>query len=331
MEQADAAYRNRRVLITGGLGLMGSSLAHRLVASGAEVTLVDALLPMYGGNPFNLRGIEDDVRVVEADIRDAEQMETLIRDQEVIFNLAGQVSYLDSLNEPFVDLDINCRGHLVVLEACRRSNPEAVLLYSGSRMQYGAIEALPVTEEHRLAPLSIYGIHKLAGEFYYRSYHQLYGIPTVCFRIANPYGPRHQMKHSKYGIVNYFIKRAMADETITVFGDGKQARDYIYIDDLVDVFFLAGVRSEAVGGVFNIGSGIGTQFIDMARCVVEVVGSGRVELVPWPKDYQDIETGGYVSDIRKATQLLAWRPQVDLREGVRRTWEYYRVHKEQYW
>lgn len=331
MEPIDRDYRGKRVLVTGGLGMIGSNLAHRLVALGAEVTVLDAVMPHFGANHFNLSGIEDSVRVVEADIRDAEHVSAVVKDQDVIFNLAGQVSYIDSLTDPYQDLDINCRGHLVVLEACRQHNPEARVLHAGSRMQYGTIENIPVDEEHRLDPISPYAIHKLAAESYYRSYYRLHGIPVVCFRIANPYGPRHQMKRSEYGIVNYFIKLAMTGETITVFGDGKQIRDYIYIDDLVGAFLYAGVRPDAVGEVLNVGGGVATHFIDMARCVVEIVGSGCVEMVPWPENYKNIETGGYVADLSKTTRCLGWRPTVGLEEGIRRTHAYYQKYREHYW
>jgi len=330
MEDYRSFYIGKSVLITGGLGHIGSNLAHALVTMGAKVTIVDNMSPMYGGNLFNLEGIQEQVWVNFADIRDQDVMNLLVRDQDVIFNLAAQVSYIDSNIEPFLDLDINCRGHLVMLEACRTFNPDVKILFSGSRMQYGRIQSIPVDENHPMEPRSIYGIHKLAGEKYHLMYHRVFDLRPVVFRIANPYGPRHQMKHAKYGIVNYFIKLAMQDKTIRVFGEGKQFRDYIYVEDIVCAFLAAGARPEAEGQVFNIGSGTGTMFCDMAQEVCEVVGSGHIEHVEWPDNYERVETGDYVADISKARALLGWAPHVGLREGIALTWSYYEKYGQHY-
>ena len=326
-----ATYAGKKVLITGGLGLMGSNLAHRLVGLGAKVTILDALLPLYGGNLFNLQGIAQAVTLVQGDIRDAELMAKVVAGQELIFNLAAQVSYTDGQVDPLLDLDINCRGHLILLESCRKYNPAVKIIFSGSRLEYGEVKSLPVNEAHPLNPKSFYGIHKVAGEYYHRMYFKLHQIKTAVFRIANPYGIRHQMKHSKYGIVNYFIKTAMEDQPIKIYGEGAQKRDYIYIDDIVEAFMLAGVTPAADGEIFNVGSGTGTRFIDMAKLVVEIVGRGQVEMVPWPDNYAIIESGDYFSDIGKIRKTLGWQPDISLREGIARTFEYYQKYRDHYW
>jgi UDP-glucose 4-epimerase len=323
--------RGRTVLITGGLGFIGSNLAHRLVELGAKVTIVDALLPLYGGNLTNIGEIQDRVTLYRADIRDARSIEGLVSGQEFIFNLAAQVSYITSDEDPVLDLDINCRGHLNLLEACRRVNRDARILFPGTRMQYGRIETVPVPESHPMNPLGIYGIHKLTGENYYRMYHRTHGLKTTVLRIANPYGIRHQMKHSKYGILNWFVRLAMDGQRIRIFGTGDQVRDYVYVGDVVEAFLAAALHPAAVGESFNVGSGTGTPFVDMARTVVEVVGAGELEMVPWPKDYFHIETGDYVLDISKMTRLLGWKPGVSLAEGVRLTHGFYVRHRDRYW
>src|SRR3989344_6356254 len=225
-------FTNKNILITGGAGFIGSSLAHELVRRGAKVTILDALLPLYGGNMFNLNGIEDRVKFVSGDIRVKSLMLKTVAGQDYIFNLAAQVSYIDSKNEPFLDLDINCLGHLTVLEAIREIAPKARVFFSSSRMVYGKIQTIPVTEKHPTEPLSLYGIHKLTAEQYYRYYYDTFGLDTVTARLPNPYGVRQQMKHNKYSIVGWFLRQSLDDGIITIFGDGKQERDYLYIDDI---------------------------------------------------------------------------------------------------
>ncbi|MDO9540729.1 MAG: GDP-mannose 4,6-dehydratase [Kiritimatiellia bacterium] len=325
------ALQGTRVLITGGLGMIGSTIAHKLVRVGAKVTLVDACIEPYGANEFNIQGIADAVNISVTDIRDKEAIKHLVRGQNVIFNLAGQISHNDSMQDPFLDADINYIGHLNVLENVRMFNPEAVILFSGSRLQYGRIESNPVNENHPMRPRTPYALNKAAAENMYMFYHAIHGTRSVALRISNPYGPRSQMKHSKYSIINWFIRQAMENKTIPVFGDGAQMRDYIYVDDLADVFIAAAARSECIGQVFNVGSGVGARFRDMVETVVQVVGSGRVETVPWPDDYINVETGDYIADIGKITRTTGWYPRVNLTEGVARTVEYYRKHGARYW
>lgn len=326
-----AAYAGRPVLLLGGLGLIGSTLAHRLVALGARVTILDARLPPYGANPQNLAGIADRIALEVGDIRDESVMARLVPGQACIVNLAAQASYNDSLIDPFLDLDINCRGHLLLLELCRRLNRQARVLFAGSRLQFGRITRVPTDEDHPQVPLMPYGVHKSTAEKYSLMYHRVHGLPTTVLRLANPYGPRQQMRHSKYGILNWFLRLAMDGGVITVYGDGRQIRDYVYVDDLATAFLLAGALEPAIGEVFNVGSGVGTSFRAMAERVVEIVGRGTVASVPWPADYPNIDTGDYVADITRIRRALGWAPTTPLGEGIARTHAYYREHRAAYW
>lgn len=323
-------YRHKKVLITGGLGMIGSSMAIRLRQLGADITILDAELPMYGANDFNLEPIRGQVETVKMDIRDGQSLAQLDWDFDMIFNLAGQVSHNDSIENPYLDTEINYLGQLNVLEQVRKKNPKARIFFSGSRLQFGKIEAVPVAENHPQHPLTPYALNKNAAENLHLFYHHIHGIPVVVFRIANPYGPRGQMKHSKYCIVNWFIRQAMEGRTITIFGDGGQLRDYIFIDDLVEAMIAAMASPRAVGEVFNVGSGVGTSFQKMTELVLQAVGRGSLQHAGWPADYLNVETGDYVSDITKLCRLTGWRPRVFIREGIQRTVEYYAQHGRHY-
>lgn len=325
-------YKGKKVLITGGLGLIGSNIASKLVEFGSDVTILDAMLPLYGGNLFNIEEIKDKIAINIADIRDISALNFLVKEKDIIFNLAAQVSYIDSQTDPLLDLDINCKGHLLLLEACRNVNPGVKVIFSGSRLEYGEIMGKEmVTEDHPLRPKSFYGIHKVVGEFYHLMYYKLHGIKSVAFRIANPYGIRHQMKHSKYGIVNYFIKKAMENETIEIFGEGDQLRDYIYIEDIVFAMLAAGITEKADGEVFNLGSGSSIQFQKMVSVVVDVVGRGSIRKIPWPENYKIIEGGDFECDISKAEIILDWKPQYGLKEGIEKTVHFYKNYGKYYW
>jgi nucleoside-diphosphate-sugar epimerase len=327
----DSKIKNKKVLITGGLGMIGSTLANKLVKLGAEVTLLDSLIKPYGANFFNVKEIESQVQINISDIRDKESIKVLVQDKDVVINLAGQVSHNDSLQNPFLDADINYIGHLNVLEALKNYNPSAKILYSGSRLQFGKIISNPVTEDHPLNPLTPYAVNKTAAENLYLYYNRVFNIPIVLFRIANPYGPRCQMQHSKYAIINWFIRNAMEDKEITIFGDGSQIRDYIFVDDLADAFILASTDENINSEIFNIGSGIGTTFRDMVEKVVEIVGAGKIKYQPWPQDYLNVETGDYVTNIEKIKAKLNWLPKTDIRKGIEKTVDYYRQFKNNYW
>jgi UDP-glucose 4-epimerase len=311
--------------------MIGSTIAHLATAHGAEVIILDAMLPMYGGNTFNFHGTLDQIRFLQGDIRDEDFVKAAVKGVDYIFSLAGQVSYVDSNTDPLLDLDINCRGHLQLLEACRQVNPRARLLFASSRFVYGKVEYNPVDERHPLNCLSIYGVHKLTGEKYYRFYYEAYGMQTVSVRIANPYGPRQQMKHSKYGIVNWFIRLALDGQLLTVFGDGSQLRDYILTEDLAEAAVRLLLTPGTEGQVYNLGTGIGTPFIDMAQIVAAAVPGTEVRQVEWPAERYFVETGDYISDISKLIQDIGWRPKTSLQEGIARTVDHYRRFREKYW
>lgn len=311
--------------------MIGSTIAHLAVHHGAGVTVLDAMLPLYGGNRFNLQGLQDQISFIQGDIRDLPLLERVVAGCDYIFSLAGQVSYVDSNTDPLLDLDINCKGHILMLEACRRVNPRAKLLFASSRFVYGRIEYNPVDENHPFNCLSIYGINKLAGEKYYRFYHEAYGLNTVSVRIANPYGPRQQMKHSKYGIVNWFVRLALEGKPLTIYGDGRQRRDYIFNEDLAEAAVLLALTPGTAGQVYNLGTGTGAQFLEMAHLVSEAVPGTEVRLVEWPADRYFVETGDYISEISRITQATPWRPRTTLAEGIARTVGYYREHRDKYW
>lgn len=324
-------FRDARVLITGGAGMIGSTLAHLLVAQGAEVTVVDALLPLYGGNRYNLRDIWDKLVFVKGDIRDLDRVKEWVDGADYVFSLAAQVSYVDSNHNPLLDLDINCRGHLNLLLALSQVNRRAKVVFTSSRFVYGAIAYNPVDEGHPFNCLSIYGIHKLAGEKYYRFYHDAHGLNTVSLRLTNPYGPRQQMRHSKYGIVNWFIRLALEGQPLTVFGEGLQKRDYIYVEDAARGILSAALSPNTAGQVYNLGSGTGTAFIDMVKLVAEAVPGTEIKHLPWPKDRYFVETGDFVADIRKIQEATGWQPTTHLKEGIAKTVAYYREHRQHYW
>lgn len=331
MNKNDNLFKDKEVLITGGLGMIGSTIAKKLVRYNAKVTLLDSCIEPYGANLFNIKSIRDKITLNFSDIRDRESMKVLVRDKDIIFNLAGQVSHNDSIENPYLDADINYLGHLNMLECVRKHNPGAIVLHAGSRLQFGKIDYLPVDERHPQKPRTPYALHKNAAENLYFYFFDIYGIRAVNFRIANPYGPRSQMKHSKYSMINWFIRLAMEGKTIKVFGEGTQIRDYIYVDDLADAFLAASVNDRCYGEAFNIGSGNGTKFIDMVAAIVATVGKGEIEYVPWPDDYINVETGDYVASIKKMCDRTGWRPVTDLDAGIRSTFEYYKIHKNHYW
>ena len=310
--------------------MIGSTIAAKLVPFGADITLVDARIEPYGANLFNIDSIRNDMRVNIADIRDKEAMKWLVQEKDVIFNLAGQVSHNDSMQDPFLDADINYIGHLNVLECVRRHNPDALVVHSGSRLQFGRIESNPVSEAHPLRPRTPYAMNKTAAENMYMFYSVVHGIKVVMFRIANPYGPRSQMRHSKYSMVNWFIRLAMEGKPLTIFGDGSQIRDYIFVDDLAEAFISAAVSQACIGEVFNVGSGTGISFKEMTECIAKVVGKGTVRYVPWPADYVNVETGDYVTNISKLARASGWRPMTDLESGIARTVAYYQENMARY-
>jgi UDP-glucose 4-epimerase len=327
-----APYQGARVLVTGGLGFIGSHLSKRLVELGAEVTIVDSLIPDYGGNPYNVREIVDRVHINYSDIRDPWSIRFLVRDQDYIFNLAGQVSHLDSMEDPQTDLDINCKSQLSLLEALRAINPEAKIVFAASRQQYGRPRSLPVTEDHPLAPVDVNGINLVAGEAYHLLYHQVYGLRAVSLRLTNTYGPHLLMKHGRQGFITVFIRLALEGKPIRVFGDGSQLRDFTYVSDAVDAFLAVGVTESAFGRPFNVGGDEAVSLLDVAKLCQELAGEGgEVEAAPWPEDREKIDIGSIYVDHTRLTTETGWQPQVGLREGLSQTIDFYREHGEHYW
>ena len=325
------AFRGKRVLITGGLGFIGSCLAHELVAHGARVVLVDSLIPQYGGNRANIAGIEDAVTVNISDVRDEHSFRELVRGQDVLFNLAGQTSHLDSMENPFDDLEINCRSQLSILETCRRVNPDVRVVFASTRQIYGRPEYLPVDERHPLAPVDVNGINKTAGEWYHLLYGQVYGLAVSVLRLTNTYGPRMRVVDARQTFLGYWFRQVIDGETIRVFGDGKQLRDFTYADDAVRAFLLAASRPEAIGQVFNLGSDEVVGLFDLARLVVQANGAGAYELVPFPPERKAIDIGDYYADYSRARAALGWEPRVGLAEGIDRSLDYYRDRRASYW
>lgn len=325
------AYRGSRVLITGGLGFIGSNLAHRLVELDAQVTLVDSLIPIYGGNQRNIAGIEHRVRVNIADVRDEYSMNYLVQGQDYLFNLAGQTSHIDSMTDPYTDLEINCRAQLSILEACRKNNPHLKLVYASTRQIYGKPDYLPVDERHLLHPVDVNGVNKMAGEWYHILYNNVYGIRACALRLTNTYGPRMRVKDARQTFLGIWIRRLIDEEPIQVFGDGSQIRDFNYVDDVVEALLLAGASPAADGGIFNLGSDETINLRDLAALLIEINGGGSFEIVPFPPERKVIDIGDYYADYRLIQGRLGWRPKVPLREGLRRTLEFYRHEREYYW
>jgi UDP-glucose 4-epimerase len=324
-------FTNKKVLITGGLGFIGSNLARRLVALGAQVLLVDTLLPEQGGNFFNIDGIEEKVRVNIANIQNEMAMRVLVRGQDTIFNLAGSLSHTGSMEDPYWDLENNCRGHLSLLEACKKANRDAKIVFGGTRSQYGKVEYLPVDEGHVMRPRDINGVHNVATEAYHFLYHACYDIRATSLRITNTFGPRQQMKHSRQGFINWFTRLAMDGKEITIFGEGKQLRDYNYVDDVVEALLRAAASPTADGNVFNLGCHKPLSVRTIAELVIKIAGSGTLTFQPFPHDAQTIEVGDFYADFTAIRKALGWEPQVDMEEGLERTIEFYRRHKEHYW
>jgi UDP-glucose 4-epimerase len=323
-------YRDRRVMITGGLGFIGSTLAHQLVDLGAHVLIVDPLIPEYGGNLFNIAGIEDRVRVNIADVRQQSTMNYLVRGQDVIFNLAGQVSHIDSMQDPYTDLEINCRSQLFILEACRRNNPDVKVVFAGTRQVYGKPDTLPVTEQHLVKPTDVNGINKAAGEYYHLLYNDVFGVRACSLRLTNVYGPRQLIKHNRQGFIAWFIRLAIENREIQIYGDGSQLRDFVYVDDAADAFLRAGATDAPNGQFFNVGGMEPVSHRDLVELLISVAGSGRYRFVEWPPEKKAIDIGDFYADSSRIGKSLGWKPTTSLRQGLQRTIAFYRAHLHEY-
>ncbi len=324
-------FTGANILVTGGLGFIGSNLAIHLVEMGANVTLVDSLIPEYGGNLWNIESIKNRVRVNISDVRDEHSMKYLIQGQDYLFNLAGQTSHADSMSNPYPDLEINARAQLSILEACRKYNSSIKVIFASTRQMYGAPQYLPVDERHPLAPVDVNGINKMAGEWYHLVYNNIYGIRATVLRLTNTYGPRMRVKDARQTFLGIWIRRIIEGRPLLVFGDGKQIRDFNFVDDVVEVMLLAASSDDANGEIFNLGADDPINLKDAAQTLVDIAQTGSFEIVPFPQDRKAIDIGDYYADYRKIRAKLGWKPVVPFEEGLRRTVAYYREHHSHYW
>jgi UDP-glucose 4-epimerase len=321
--------RGKSILITGGLGFIGSNLARRLLSFGCRLTLVDSLIPEYGGNLFNIDGIEDQIRINISDVRDEHSMRYLVQGQDYLFNLAGQTSHMDSMNNPYADLDINCRAQLSILEACRKFNPGIKIVFASTRQIYGKPDYLPVDEKHLLRPVDVNGINKMAGEWYHILYNNVYGIRACALRLTNTYGPRMRIKDARQTFLGVWIRLAVEGQPFEVW-DGQQLRDLTYVDDAVEAFLLAAASEEANGRIFNVGAESIVSLKDLAGLLVEINEGGEYKVRDFPPDQKRIDIGDYYADFGLIKAALGWQPAVPLREGLERTLGFYRQNLAQY-
>lgn len=322
-------YRDRKVMITGGAGFIGSNLARRLLDLGARVTVVDSMIPGHGGNLFNLTGIEDKIRINYSDVRDTQSLSYLIRGQDYLFNLAGQVSHTDSMEDPYTDLDINAKSQLAIVETCRRHNPEIMVVFASTRQLYGRPAYLPVDEEHPINPVDVNGVNKRAGEQFHLLYNNVYGIRTTCLRLTNTYGPRQMISSAKQGFIGFFFGLVVQGKPISIFGDGTQVRDFNYVDDAVEALLIAGACPDCRGRVYNL-AGERMNLKDLVELMLRLNGSGEYSLVPFPEERKRIDIGDFYGDCSKFTNATGWRPLVGLEEGIGRTLDFFRANHEHY-
>ena len=328
-EHLEAHFRDRRVLITGGLGFIGSNLARRLVAGGAEVTLVDSLNPDYGGNLFNIADIRDRVRVNISDVRDHHSMKILIQDQNFLFNLAGQTSHMDSMRDPETDLEINGKAQLSILEACRHHNPDIRIVFASTRQMYGKPDYLPVDEKHLLRPVDVNGINKMAGEWYHILYNNVYGIRACALRLTNTIGPHMRIKDARQTFLGIWIRLLAEGKPFEVWG-GEQLRDFNYVEDAVDAFLLAATHENAYGQAFNLGAAPPVSLLDTAKLLVDAAGQGEYVIKQFPAERKKIDIGDYYSDFSLIRSRLGWEPKTPLLDALRQTVEFYRQHLSEY-
>ncbi len=329
--QADfkSIFADRRVLITGALGFIGSNLARRLAELGAQVLAVDSLIPEYGGNLFNIAGLEDRVQVNISDVRDAHSMRYLVQGQDYLFNLAGQTSHMDSMNDPDADLEINCRAQLSILEACRKYNPGIKLVFASTRQLYGKPDYLPVDEKHLLRPVDVNGINKMAGEWYHILYNNVYGIRSCALRLTNTYGPRMRIKDARQTFLGVWIRLAVEGKPFEVW-EGHQLRDFTFVDDATEAFLLAAASEQSNGEIFNLGGELVVSLKELADLVIEMNGGGEYLTRSYPADRKRIDIGDYYADFGRIRSMLGWQPKTSLREGLRQTLGFYREHLAKY-
>ena len=323
-------FKNRKVLILGGMGFIGSNIAIRLVNEGAKVTIVDSMLPEYGGNLKNIEVIRDQVKINYSDIRDTYSMDHIVRGVDVIYSMAGQTSHIESMTDPMTDLDINARSQLSILESCRKHNPSVKILYASTRQLYGKPQYLPVDENDPIVPVDVNGINKLAAEEYYTLYSKVYGMKCVSLRLTNTYGPRQHLHGEKQGFAGIFIRRAIDGQEIKIFGDGEQLRDFNYIDDVVDAFMLATDNDQVYGNVYNLGSNEHYSLLQFIEYLKQNT-TFDFEKIPFPEDRKKIDIGDFYSSYDLYKSVTGWEPSIGLKEGMKKTIEYFKDKKEFYW
>jgi UDP-glucose 4-epimerase len=317
---------NKKILITGGLGFIGSNLVRRLLKLGNQITVVDSLIPEYGGNLRNLHDLKDQISLKLIDIRDQNAMCEIIKKQDFLFNLAGQTSHLDSMQNPFTDLEINAKAQLSILESCRKNNPEIRIVFASTRQIYGKPKYLPVDEKHPQHPVDVNGINKIAGEQYHILYHEVYGIASSVLRLTNTYGPRMRIKDARQTFLGIWIKNLLRGEPIQVFGDGKQRRDYNYVEDVVDALLIAATEKNAIGKFYNLGAPDPLSLEDTAKIMCQKIKNGDYQMIPFPEDRKAIDVGDFICDYSAFRNEFGWEPKVSFEEGILRSLEYF--HKE---
>lgn len=324
-------FVGKNVLVTGGLGFIGSNLALRLVDLGAAVTLVDSLIPEYGGNDYNIVPIKGKVQINYSDVRDEHSMKYLVQNKDYLFNLAGQTSHLDSMNDPYTDLEINTRAQLFILESCRKNNPDIKIVFASTRQIYGRPQYLPVDENHPLCPVDVNGINKMAGEWYHLLYNNVYNVRSTVLRLTNTYGPRMRVKDARQTFLGIWVRRLIEGKAIHVYGDGLQKRDFNYVDDVTDALLMAAASESANGQVFNLGSDDPISLKETAQLLIDLHGPGTYEIVPFPEQRKNIDIGDYYGNFGKISDQLKWKPKTSLQDGLRMTLEYYDKFHEHYW
>ncbi|MDC0547911.1 NAD-dependent epimerase/dehydratase family protein [Opitutales bacterium] len=321
---------NKKILITGGLGFIGSNLARRLVECGNSVTVLDSLIPEYGGNLRNLHDLREKIVVNLSDVRDPFSINELIKGQDYLFNLAGQTSHLDSMNDPFTDLDINAKAQLSILEACRKNNRNIRIVFASTRQIYGKPQYLPVDEKHPFNPVDVNGINKIAGEQYHLLYNQVHEIRSSVLRLTNTYGPRMRIKDARQTFLGIWIRNLIEKKPIQVFGDGKQRRDYNYVDDVVDALIIAATKNESVGKVYNLGAPDPLSLEDTANIMCQGIEGSDYQMIPFPEERKAIDVGDFICDYSAFRDQFGWEPKVKFEEGIKKSLEYFRTELEHY-